>query len=119
MGDGENRWVMEGSSGEELGGEEIKGLRRGEEGDCPRQGADAEGGMGICPRLSGAGTRLGAGPATDITEKFRNSEHLPWTWLFARCPDDREDRIWKVVIHKGLLKAWVVRTVLIVMQKPA
>lgn len=90
-----------------------EGLRLGEEGDRSRHGADAEGGMGMYRGLPGAEESLRARAATDLAERSRSIEHLPWTRLFARCPDDGEDRVWAIVIHKSLLKAvWEVGTVL-------
>lgn len=62
-----------------------EGLRLGAEGDRSRQGAAAEGGMGMCRGYLGW-KGAWAGLASDLTEKFRNSEHLPWTRLFVKCP---------------------------------
>lgn len=56
-----------------------EGLRLGEEGDRSRQGADAEGGMGMCRGLPGAEKSLGARLATYLAERSRSIEHLPWT----------------------------------------
>lgn len=84
----------------EAGWRRDEGLRLGEEGDRSRQGADEEGGMGLCRGLPGTEKRLEAGLATDVTGRSRGFEHLPWTWLFARCPDDGEARVWAMSFTK-------------------
>lgn len=89
MGEGEGSWTREEFLlGRGAGWRRAEVLRRGEEGDRSRQGADGEGGVGLCPGLPGAEKSLGAGLVTDLTKRFRGIEHLPSTWLFARFPQD-------------------------------
>lgn len=72
-------------------------LRLGEEGDRSRQGPDGEGGVGMCPGIAGARKRLKGGLAVDLT---RSIAYLLWTWPFAGCPDDREDKVWATSFTK-------------------
>lgn len=60
MGEGEGSWTRGGVLGRGAGWRRAEVLRRGEEGDRSRQGADGEGGVGLCPGLPGAEKSLGA-----------------------------------------------------------
>lgn len=78
---------MEGTPEEELGGEEARDC------DWAREGPAA--GKVLLRRLASAcveavwgGKEAWAGPASDLTERFRNREHLPWNRLFVKCPDN-------------------------------
>lgn len=86
---GRGRQLLEGGVlGRGAGWRRAEALRLGEEGGRSRQGADGEGGVGLCPGLPGVEKSLGAGLVTDLTSRFGGIEHLPSTWLFARCPQD-------------------------------
>lgn len=85
MGDGEGSWAMEGSPGEELGGEEAR--------DCDWALKGTAAGKVLLRRVAWAcveaiwgGKGAWAGLASDLTEKFRNSEASAMDQALCQVP---------------------------------